>query len=453
MDQVLRQLLVATGHAASPSAAALPPVPEVSAPPPVVPALAPTVAVEAEYPLVPSPPTFGPPIAGRVPSPRPRAPGCEPMGTPTADSLDGSLERAVQEALATLDGPAPEPVDARSEGPDVRPRTTRPSVDGLTFSCPECGAEGRARMDRLDRQLCCSRCRARVYLDANGALVVGNLDRVEPGGDTPRAAVAYQRRGANPLEFLVDGWCRISGPIGISFGVAALLTVIGLACWATSSPDLPATLEGRAKFAAEAFAHESSGRLRAITTPGTSRETGAWMNLVRPHFFRGKIRDVRIAVTVPQQDGKRATVLAHVVVPGGTGAPDPRSTAASGGTKAAASPPPGPAPVPRGPRITGDGREIDLTLFWERDKRGQWWLDGSRTFKSAVRSRFWDTSGAGAEPAPLGDRPRPDEHHGGDDPPARRKTLPGTSGRPRAVPRRGPHRQDGESPRGVRPAA
>ncbi|HEX8201748.1 MAG TPA: hypothetical protein VF590_14800, partial [Isosphaeraceae bacterium] len=311
---------------------------------------------------------------------------------------------------------------------DARPRSIRPSVDGLTFVCPGCGAEGRARIDQLDHQLCCTRCLARVYLDASGALVVGDRANTQPQAGRPRIPVPGARREPGQLEVLAAGWSRLTGPIGIAAGVVALLSVVGMARWATAGPDLPPTLDGRARYAAEAFVQDAAGRIRALATPGTSREAGAWMNLVRPHFARGSSGDVRIAVAIAQQDGKKATVRASIAVPGASAPADPRPSPAGRA---------GPGP---GPRIAADGRAIELMLFWERDPRGEWRIDGARTFQSAVRSRFWAASGEAlpaADPTGTG--------------------IPDASARPseRSGPasRRGPMGPNGDPTRGVKPAA
>jgi hypothetical protein len=261
-------------------------------------------------------------------------------------------------------------------------------------------------MDQLGHQFSCNRCGARFYLDASGALVVGDRARLERGGGSLWSPVSYQHRESNHLERLVDGWGQYTGPGTIVLGVAALVGLIGLGLWMGSGPKPPVTLEGRAKYAAEAFVQEARGRLQGIATSGSTREVGAWLNLVRPHFKPKDSRDVRIAIAAPQKHGRMATVLAHLGSAGAAGAdatgpgPPPAS-----GPAAEAQSPPNPASGGIGPKIAAGGRAIELRMFWQRDPRGEWRLDGAKTFQSAVRSRFWVTSEGGPEPSPAEGRP------------------------------------------------
>lgn len=415
IEEILLQLLRASGHAAIlPGPAGHQAPPSSVSPANGSPHAGPAIEAGGAYPLAPSSAGAPHPVSNGVPSSPPRATYRPPTrNPPTADAVDDSLERAVLDALETLDHPHPETTDARAEEPDAGPRDAEPrvpnapayaaraAVDFLPCCCPECGTEGRARMDQLGRQLSCKQCGARFYLDAGGDLVIGDRARVDSGRGSPWPAASYGRREPNFVERLADRGSRNPGPFAIALGAAALLVAIGWVLWTKTGPAMPPTLEGRATYAAEAFAHESRDRLRALATSGTARDVEAWLNLVRPRFWQGKIRDVRITVSVAQQDGRKATVRAHLAVPGGPDATDP-PPAETSDSVVATKPPPHPAEGGAGTKIAADGRQIDLMMFWERSASGGWRLDGARTFKTAVRTRSWAQAGIDEDPSKLG---------------------------------------------------
>lgn len=218
-------------------------------------------------------------------------------------------------ANANVEVPAP----AVEETPAREPPAPKPKGETLLVVCPECGAEGKVRWDRLGHLLACRGCKRYFRVDAGGRLT--EMMRQGDGRWLVRSAARAGRY-------------RLS--LAVSVGILLVVLVTGLG-WRQRQararvPELPGGLQERAELLARAWLQRDVPLMRRLTVTTQDRVLYSWFVRHQPPVSGAGPPEVKL---LAQQNGLTPV---EIRVPGGR----------------AGQPP------------------ISLRLFWER--RGDTWF-------------------------------------------------------------------------------
>jgi hypothetical protein len=254
---------------------------------------------------------------------------------------DPSLTPTPEADLPAEDAPLIKP-EPRPASPAQPPRDLE-----LDFECPGCGTSGRASVSRLDHQLTCHVCGSTFHIGNLGEVTVDTRSRARRPGVRHRrpSPKPIKRRGTNRGALLVEGWEQLSRGKKIA-GSVSLVVVLLLAGWFVTGPLLGSSPRARTLSVIDAVIKNQEKQLAAIAVPMTSSQAIQWMRLVgpvmKPQIERGAQTEVRVVT----QSGKIARTVVEV-------------------------------------RLKTAPKATRVTLFWVKDPRSGWLLEGLGTLQNA----------------------------------------------------------------------
>jgi tetratricopeptide (TPR) repeat protein len=182
-------------------------------------------------------------------------------------SIDADGGAPAEEASSAVAEPTPE-VSVPTPAPREATPPSRPAAAAqhIRMTCPECGAPGQVRSDRLNRILQCRRCWKMFRVNNDGVMVEFVPPNLRPGRWT---AIRKRVRWLLPL----------AASILILIGVTAVMM---RPARAPALPPLPTELEARAQVLAEAWMRRDGFTMRRLTLPTHDRVLNAWAAYHKP---------------------------------------------------------------------------------------------------------------------------------------------------------------------------
>lgn len=297
-------------------------------PPPRPVAPAPIAATPRPAPA-PTPPAAAPPR----PAPAPTAPSekAEPRrnGPPSAPT-NGTTKRPAERTMpaaptnGTTEQPAPATPPAPSKPaptPTPQAKTERPAgktapeapkndPGDLIVVCPDCGAIGAVRFDRLDRILVCKGC-ARLYrVREDGQLAAVTRNAAGRWIDRSRLRPFVERLGLTPPRLLLLG--------------VLLLGMLATAAWrfsgstemALPEEPLPQELEPRAELLARSWLRRDVRTMRRLALYTHERAVFPWLHRHPPPLKRKAEKDdlegARFEIQLRRRAGKVTDLVVRV---------------------------------------------------------------------------------------------------------------------------------------------
>jgi len=231
----------------------------------------------------------------------------------------------------------------------------------IDLECPKCGAPGSAPKDKIHSRLVCKKCHTVFHLTPSGRAVPGEPPDPEAKKDhPPHHHPAPSKKEAEPSGF--PGFTR--GPL------LAVLALALMALGAVSLPALRALVAGpseivtpRAEAVAKALAGSSADAFKQSVLPGTEDDATRFyeqtMRSLAPVREKSPSKEVEAKVLVLEVDADQK--VAQVVTfftpkKGSTHVQQVTEVAADDSAKSIA----------------------DVTLWFSKDGKGSWRLDGRR---------------------------------------------------------------------------
>ncbi len=239
----------------------------------------------------------------------------------------------------------------------------------IRMICPSCNRRGNVPPSEVNKRLHCKKCDAVFHLDTEGQVHLG-----EPVDEEAERLRDKARREKDALAPLEQGfgmyWKTRPRPVkvGVLSVVGVLLSLtLGPVLWARAP--FPGTLEGRAEYAASAFADDAPRWLKDLAAPGTLDDLYQWMEQARPQFnFQGPQKkftnEVMSTAAVAVVNDGTATVVMKLVPPLVE-----------------------PSPSAKGKPLEKLGYDkdgyFDLPTYWVMGRSG-WLLDGTACLKNVT---------------------------------------------------------------------
>ncbi len=171
----------------------------------------------------------------------------------------------------------------------------------IPMSCPNCGQRGNVPPDRLGTRMSCRKCQAVFHMDRTGHIMLG--EPVDEDGRKTKARKPKRPKGQRESIDLgfVQTFKTAPMPAKIGLGAGVLLLPFLFGFRISLGEPVPANLEGRATYAANAFADNAVSRLQGLASSGTSEDVAAWFEKARPQFkFEGpQSGDANRVIVVP----------------------------------------------------------------------------------------------------------------------------------------------------------
>jgi hypothetical protein len=234
-------------------------------------------------------------------------------------------------------------------------RVTQEEFQYLPIECPKCRLEGKVKIRRLDRTFACKKCKSEFYVAPDG-VVLG--ERPPEPVYNPYLVGAPQRR-----SWLVRRVESLPRAVWLSLAGLAAVGAASAAAWLLlQGPEIevPESLDGRARFVAEALARGDEARIVMVAAPESRRQAIEWCRTRRPNAW-----STQVAIDTPIDVGVETLFKSS-----GTKAP-------GGGAEAAV----GDAGIVVSIRPAGAKQAVQRMLFWVQDDDLQWLLDGKRTLE------------------------------------------------------------------------
>ena len=233
-------------------------------------------------------------------------------------------------------------------------RKTVPGIEGkaayqfLPIECPNCGFQGKVKIERLDQTFHCKQCNQTFHVTRDGTI---------PGERPPDAPsmveVPPMRDEPTRLEQAFVG-LPPAAKWGV-LGALVLLLALGLVYLFQPAEPLPGELEARVNLACKSLAAGDWKTLKRLAKKGTSGDLGKWYDLVRPDDWSDVADETQVTIKL---EGKAQKLKGYE------------------GTHAMVD-----KVLQFSITAAGNARPLNVSLVFSEDKESQWWLDGQQTLK------------------------------------------------------------------------
>ena len=243
--------------------------------------------------------------------------------------------------------------------------------ESISVACPQCDYETQIRINHLHRGQTCRNCGISFRVNDKGRCVVDRSRGMRTGQRTSRMS-RYRdqlnqsaQRAFRPLS---ESWQLLSRQVRrVIVGTVASFGLLICGAWLWTAwmttfalEEEPQSLTVRSEVVGRALVYGDAGLLAGFTSPDTLNDAKRWLKQARHDHWgqydsAGNLAHVRTRLMFKNEGNREASILCEISAP------------TNGG-------------------VRGSNATVEQMLFWTLGQDGNWFLDGTRTWKEFQRA-------------------------------------------------------------------